>query len=362
MCYSIIKNIYNISKMMKIKRDIMKKNDINIRYLFIMHGIKTGNISETCRLFGISRPTYYKWYERYKKYGVEGLNDKPRKKPQMPNKVPKEVEELILDYVIETPKHGPRIISQDLKKVGIEVGEMGVYNVLKRNNLNLMEDRIAYSKKYSHIPKGKPKTKDISLEEIENSYPGYVFQQGTSYIGKFDKIGRVYMVSVVDCYSYFTMAKIYNSRRFENIKEFLETKLIPITKNFSIQIENLITNGSSEYYSNWGKDKHKYNKLLSKYGINQIIIPATADTDINFLKKINEIIYEEFYKDFLENRHYSNFNELQGKLQRYINYYNIKRKIDTGPKKGATPIEVFVEKLDGEYQIPTWLFVNSYNL
>ena len=111
------------------KRGIMEKNDINIRYLFIMHGIRTGNISETCRLFGISRPTYYKWYERYKKYGVEGLKDKTRAKPQMPNKVSEEIEEFILDYVIVTPKHGPRIIAQDLNEMGIEVGEVGVYSV-----------------------------------------------------------------------------------------------------------------------------------------------------------------------------------------------------------------------------------------
>lgn len=340
----------------------MEIDDINIRYLIIMHGLRTGNISETCRVFGISRPTYYKWYNRYKKYGVEGLKDKVRKEPEMPNKVSKEVENIILDYVIETPKYGPRRISQDLEEMDIDVGEMGVYNVLKRNGLNLMENRIKYSKKYGHIPKAKSKVKEISLNEIENSYSGYIFQQGTSYIGKFDAFGKVYMMTIVDCYSYFTMAKIYDSRKFENVKDLVETKLIPITRDFGIHAQNIITNGSSEYYSNWGKDKHKYYELLSKYDINQIIIPATEDTDINFLKDVNEIIYEEFYKDILEKEFCSNFNELQGELQRFLNYYNIKRKIDIGPNKGMTPIEVFVEKLKGEYQIPTWLFVNSYNL
>ena len=340
----------------------MEIDNVNIRYLIIKHSLRTGNISETCRVFGISRPTYYKWYNRYKKHGVEGLRDKIRREPEMPNKVSKEVENIILDYVIETPRYGPRRISQDLKEMDIEIGEMGVYNVLKRNGLNLMEDRIAYSKKYGHIPRAKSKTKDISLEKIENSYPGYMFQQGTSYIGKFDAFGKVYMMTIVDCYSYFTMAKIYNSRKFENVKYLVETKLIPISRDFGIQVENIITNGSSEYYSNWGEDKHQYYELLSKYNINQIIIPATEDTDINFLKDVNEIIYEEFYKDILEKGSCSNFNELQGELQRYLNYYNIKRKIDRGPKKGMVPIEIFVEKLKGQYQIPTWLFVNSYNL
>lgn len=33
----------------------------------------TGNVAKTCRYFGINRSIYYRWYERYRKYGVEGL-------------------------------------------------------------------------------------------------------------------------------------------------------------------------------------------------------------------------------------------------------------------------------------------------
>ena len=36
----------------------------------------THNIAKTCRYFGISRTAFYRWYERYKKYGVEGLKDR----------------------------------------------------------------------------------------------------------------------------------------------------------------------------------------------------------------------------------------------------------------------------------------------
>ncbi len=36
----------------------------------------THNIAKTCRYFGISRTAFYKWYERYQNYGVEGLKDR----------------------------------------------------------------------------------------------------------------------------------------------------------------------------------------------------------------------------------------------------------------------------------------------
>jgi transposase-like protein len=36
----------------------------------------THNIAKTCRYFGISRTAFYKGYEKYKNYGVEGLEDR----------------------------------------------------------------------------------------------------------------------------------------------------------------------------------------------------------------------------------------------------------------------------------------------
>nr|MBA2599335.1 helix-turn-helix domain-containing protein [Actinomycetota bacterium] len=29
----------------------------------------TGNVAQTCRYYGISRPTFYRWYRRYEEKG-----------------------------------------------------------------------------------------------------------------------------------------------------------------------------------------------------------------------------------------------------------------------------------------------------
>lgn len=36
------------------------------------------NVAQTCRHFGISRRTFYKWSARYKSHGEAGLCDRPR--------------------------------------------------------------------------------------------------------------------------------------------------------------------------------------------------------------------------------------------------------------------------------------------
>jgi transposase-like protein len=35
----------------------------------------SGNVAKTCRDYGVSRPTYYKWLQRYEEHGIEGLRD-----------------------------------------------------------------------------------------------------------------------------------------------------------------------------------------------------------------------------------------------------------------------------------------------
>ncbi|MBI4835431.1 MAG: helix-turn-helix domain containing protein [Planctomycetes bacterium] len=39
---------------------------------------KSGNVSEACRKFGVSRTYYYRWKRRYDQYGIEGLVDLSR--------------------------------------------------------------------------------------------------------------------------------------------------------------------------------------------------------------------------------------------------------------------------------------------
>ena len=71
-------------------------SDIRRKLRVLEHGKESGNVSKTCRHFGISRETYYQWKRAYEANGEKALiNSKPC--PQNPKiRVPKHVEELIL--------------------------------------------------------------------------------------------------------------------------------------------------------------------------------------------------------------------------------------------------------------------------
>ncbi len=39
----------------------------------------TGNVSLTCRYYGITRQTFYVWFRRYQAEGLEGLRERSRR-------------------------------------------------------------------------------------------------------------------------------------------------------------------------------------------------------------------------------------------------------------------------------------------
>jgi hypothetical protein len=55
-------------------------------------------VSQTCRFFGISRKTYYKWANRQRTYGDAGLSDRARVALRFPRATPPEVVSKILFY------------------------------------------------------------------------------------------------------------------------------------------------------------------------------------------------------------------------------------------------------------------------
>lgn len=54
------------------------QRDIHRKLGILTHAQQTGNASKTCRYFGISRETFYKWRRLYRLHGETALvNSKP---------------------------------------------------------------------------------------------------------------------------------------------------------------------------------------------------------------------------------------------------------------------------------------------
>src|SRR5579864_486936 len=72
-------------------------------------------VASTCRYYGISGVTYYKWYQRYKECGVDGLKSRSRK----PHHSPRATKPEVIEKIAHLRQHyyfGPEKIGMYLKR------------------------------------------------------------------------------------------------------------------------------------------------------------------------------------------------------------------------------------------------------
>jgi Homeodomain-like domain len=80
------------------------------RLRFIARLLEGEKMAPVCREFGISRVTGYKIFDRYKECGLDGLYDRSKAPYRQANKLPFQVERMILGIKKEHPSWGaPKI-------------------------------------------------------------------------------------------------------------------------------------------------------------------------------------------------------------------------------------------------------------
>ena len=85
-----------------------ERSVVEERMRFVLRLRDGESMASLCREFGISRVTGYKIYDRYKECGLEGLTDRARTPYRYANKLPAQLEAMIVSMRREKPTWGAR--------------------------------------------------------------------------------------------------------------------------------------------------------------------------------------------------------------------------------------------------------------
>ena len=113
------------------------------RVAVLEHAHKSGNVAETCRVFGISRTRYYSWKKRADAYGLAALMPKERRSPQMPQATPTHVVERLLTLAVLEPTIGCRQYADRLGDQGFSIAKSTVQKLLVTHGLGRKRERLA---------------------------------------------------------------------------------------------------------------------------------------------------------------------------------------------------------------------------
>src|SRR5262249_55099527 len=119
----------------------------------------THNVARTCRHFGITRQTFYKWKRRHDAHGDAGLCDRPKR----PRRSPKETRPVVVSkilYLRQNYHFGPGTISGYLRRFHeVSVAKSTVRRILVKHGMRRLPENEKYrrhSKRWIRYEKPKP--------------------------------------------------------------------------------------------------------------------------------------------------------------------------------------------------------------
>jgi transposase InsO family protein len=279
----------------------------------------SGNVSKTCRYYGISRNLYYKWYRRYEQEGEAGLRDRSRRPLTRPNATELEVVGKIL-YLRQHYHFGPQKISMYLKRYhDIEISQSGVWRILKRVGMN----RLPASQ--------RNKRHEKRWQRYEKPLPGHQVQIDVKFIEPLKgSRKRYYQFTAIDDCTRLRILRIYERCNQKSAIAFADYVL----EKLPFEVVSIQTDNGAEFQSGF----HWH--LLDR-GIRHLYIkPATPRLN-GKVERSHRIDNEEFYRQ-LDGVVIDSAELFNDKLAEWERFYNYARP--HGSLGGQTPYERLRQK------------------
>lgn len=311
-----------------------------------------GNVSQACKIMGVSRDTFYRYKEAKSTGGVEALLQKDRRRPNLKNRVDDAVEDAVLAYAIEQPAHGQVRVSNELRKRGTFVSPSGVRSVWLRHNLANFKQRLLALEKHvaqtgavlseaQVVALEKKRDDDIACGEIETAHPGYLGSQDTFYVGTMKGVGRIYQQTWIDTYSKVAFAKLYTTKTPITAADMLNDRVLPFFAEHDIPVLRILTDRGTEYC---GKlEQHDYELYLAMMEIEHTKTKAASPQTNGICERFHKTILQEFYQVTFRKKIYRNIEELQADLDLWMAHYNHERTHQGKMCCGRTPMETFID-------------------
>lgn len=305
------------------------------------------NVSEACRVSGVSRQHFYDLREAYQNGGIEALREKNRRKPNAINRVAPDVEAEIVRLGQEQPAWGQVRVANELRLKGILISSGGVRCVWVRNGMETMKKRLAKldekaakegivftEAQVAALERLKVRD-EAQSDSIETHHPGYLVSQDTLYVGYIKGVGRIYQQTVVDTYSSVAWAKLYTAKVAVTAADTLNDRVLPFFEAEDVRILRLLTDRGTEYCGR--SDSHPFEVFLAMNEIEHTKTKAYHPQTNGICERFHKTVLNEFYQVAFRRKLYLTLEDLQTDLDAFLVSYNTERT-----HQGRTPMQTFI--------------------
>jgi transposase InsO family protein len=308
------------------------------------------NVSKACRLMGYSRQQFYEIRRNFQTYGSQGLLDKlPGTKGPHPNRVSDELEKAVLDYCLTQPTHGPVRVAQNLVLQGMNISSGGVRGVWIRHDLQTKHQRLLRLEQHHQQNLVQLTDNQVRLLErfdpeyrerhIEANFTGQLVAMDTFTVGSLKGVGRVYMQTVLDCFSRYAWGRLFTSKVPVTAVQTLNNFVLPFFDQHNIQVKTVLTDNGREYCGR--PDHHPFELFLQLEDIAHRTTQIRRPQSNGFVERMHRTLLDEHFRIMGRTKFYESIDEMQIDLDEFLAFYNTRRPHQGRNMNGRTPIEVF---------------------
>lgn len=275
-------------------------------------------VKRTLEELDVNRSTFYKWYQKYKKKGYEGLKNQSSTPKMLWNKIPEQIREYVVEMAIKLPEKSPRELAWYITdNEGYYISESSVYRILKSYDLITSPAYIVLSASDKFR---KPTRRINELWQTDFTY--------FKIIGW----GWYYLSTVLDDYSRYILAwKLSSTMSVKDVKETLDMAIekTGIDKIQVVHRPRLLSDNGPSYISD------ELKKYLSRLDIQHVrgapFHPMTQG-------KIER--YHRTLKNIIKLQNYFFPWQLKNEIDQFIDYYNNDRYHES--LNNLKPVDVYL--------------------
>jgi transposase InsO family protein len=316
-------------------------------HAFRLHALhraqELGNVSAACQELGISRTLFYRWRDRFERYGADGLHPRRRAaRPGRPSSLSLQDEQAIVAIALAYPGGGPHQYAARLRGRKRELAPSTIYRALRRVGLQTRRERLLVLERHSakraglltertrrRLERARRRRRHVHAKE-----PGDLVSVDTFYIGKLKGVGKVWQITACDAACSYAMARIIPANTSEHAAAFLREVLVRTYRKAGWPLKRVLTDRGSEF-------KADFDEACDELGIRHTRTKPRHAWTNGFVERLQGTILHEHWRVAFRRRYFTTRKQIEKSLLGYLVFYNDERPHLGYRTRGRTPSEIF---------------------
>ena len=292
------------------------------------------SVPKACEEFGISQSRLYVYRERYRRYGREGLFDRPPIPRNKPTQKPHSVERAVIQLALQNPALGCHSLAKMLKRDGHKIHGVTVQRILKSHHLGSQNERVIEVQELAR--RGRINITYKLIEQVARFNPNFreyynigfgpgdLLVADVAIVGDIRLLGRLFVYVVIDSYSGYAWGVVSQERRSEPPAAMMHETVLPQLRGSGIAVRCVQTSDHAVFTSHDpGEHRNDFKHVVRNWAKIEHEIKDRPKNERNGqIEYFLDLAREECFRPLLRQKMAVGAEDFQVALGAFIEKYN----------------------------------------